>query len=425
MDSDQGKLFIGGISWETSEERLSEYFGKYGQVLSAVIMKDKMTDKPRGFGFVAFADPSVLDAVLQDKHTIDGRTVEAKRAMSREEQQNSRSANSNVRSSGGGDSGNTRTKKIFVGGLPPTITEEGLSQYFQTYGNVTDVVVMYDQTTQRPRGFGFISFDTEDAVDQVLHKTFHELDGKLVEVKRALPKDANPNSGGSARPMDGGSYQSYGASGANTNSYDGRTASGYMQPQAPGGNYSTYGSSGYGASGYGYGSNNTAGYGASGYGSVPAGAYGNPSATAIGYGSGHTGGPRSSWNNQAPTSYGSGGYGANTGYGAAATWNAPAGGGGNSVPTSQTPGGTTGYGNPTYGYGAYGGTEGSYGNQSSYGAVGPRGGAPVGGTGEQGTAYSQPWRSDSSQGGGYGAGQMSGPTSYGGAYGSASRQPQQ
>ena len=75
MDSDQGKLFIGGISWETSEERLKEYFGNYGEVLQAVIMKDKMTGRPRGFGFVVFADPSILDRVLQDKHNIDGRNV--------------------------------------------------------------------------------------------------------------------------------------------------------------------------------------------------------------------------------------------------------------------------------------------------------------------------------------------------------------
>lgn len=75
MDSDQGKLFIGGISWETSEEKLKDYFGNYGEVVQTVIMTDKITGRPRGFGFVVFADPSILDRVLQDKHTIDGRTV--------------------------------------------------------------------------------------------------------------------------------------------------------------------------------------------------------------------------------------------------------------------------------------------------------------------------------------------------------------
>ena len=75
MDSNQGKLFIGGISWETTEEKLKEYFENYGDVVQIVVMRDKTTGRPRGFGFVVFSNPSILDRVLQDKHTIDARTV--------------------------------------------------------------------------------------------------------------------------------------------------------------------------------------------------------------------------------------------------------------------------------------------------------------------------------------------------------------
>lgn len=75
MDSDQGKLFIGGISWETTEDKLKEHFSNYGDVHHASVMREKNTGKPRGFGFVVFADPSILDRVLEDKHVIDGRTV--------------------------------------------------------------------------------------------------------------------------------------------------------------------------------------------------------------------------------------------------------------------------------------------------------------------------------------------------------------
>ena len=75
MDSDQGKLFRGGISWETTEEKLKEYFENYGDVVQTLVMRDKTTGRPRGFGFVVFANPSILDRVLQDKHTIDAKTV--------------------------------------------------------------------------------------------------------------------------------------------------------------------------------------------------------------------------------------------------------------------------------------------------------------------------------------------------------------
>ncbi|KAI8007980.1 Heterogeneous nuclear ribonucleoprotein 1 [Camellia lanceoleosa] len=63
---------------------------------------------------------------------------------------------------------------------------------------------MYDHNTQRPRGFGFITYDSEDAVDKVLLKTFHELNGKMVEVKRAVPKELSP--GLSRTPLGGYNY---------------------------------------------------------------------------------------------------------------------------------------------------------------------------------------------------------------------------
>ncbi|KDP26484.1 hypothetical protein JCGZ_17642 [Jatropha curcas] len=421
MDSDEGKLFIGGIAWDTTEDTLRDHFSQYGDVSQVVIMRDKTTGRPRGFGFVVFSDPSILDRVLQDKHTIDGRTVEAKRALSREEQQtSSRPGNLNAgRGTGGG--GNFKTKKIFVGGLPSTLTEDGFRQYFESYGHVTDVVIMFDQHTQRPRGFGFITFDAEEAVDRVLHKVFHELNGKLVEVKRALPKDANPGGGGR-----GGGYQGYSGSSATSNLVDGRMdGNRYMQTQTSGGGYPPY--SGYGAPSYGYGATNSgvgyggySSYGVSGYGggntgfAAPTGAYGMP------------GNLKNSWGSQVPSNYAASGYGANASYGATTPWSASGGGNSASANMGQSPGGTPGYGG--YGYGNYGGNDGPY--SAGYGTAGGRtgnaqnnsagtgaaggeqqgsgGGYPSGGYGDTNgnSGYgNEAWRSDPSQAsGGYGSG---------------------
>ncbi|KDP36443.1 hypothetical protein JCGZ_09513 [Jatropha curcas] len=208
-----GKLFIGGISWDTNEDRLREYFQAYGEVMEAVIMKDRATGRARGFGFVVFADPVVAERVVMEKHLIDGRNVEAKKAVPREDQNILNRSNS---SSIHGSPGPARTKKIFVGGLASTVTENDFKKYFDQFGTITDVVVMYDHNTQRPRGFGFITYDSEEAVDKVLHKTFHELNGKMVEVKRAVPKELSP--GPTRSPLSG---YNYGASrvGSILNSY--------------------------------------------------------------------------------------------------------------------------------------------------------------------------------------------------------------
>ncbi|XP_038712296.1 heterogeneous nuclear ribonucleoprotein 1-like [Tripterygium wilfordii] len=200
MEMELGKLFIGGVSWDTNEDRLREYFQNFGEVLEAVIMKDRATGRGRGFGFVVFADPTVAERVVMAKHLIDGRAVEAKKAVPRDYQNNLNRNNNSIH----GSPGPVRTKKIFVGGLASTVTENDFKKYFDQFGTIKDVVVMYDQNTQRPRGFGFITYDSEGAVDRVLYKTFHELNGKMVEVKRAVPKELSP--GPSRSPLSGNNY---------------------------------------------------------------------------------------------------------------------------------------------------------------------------------------------------------------------------
>ncbi|KAL4130475.1 hypothetical protein PRIC2_006472 [Phytophthora ramorum] len=203
-----GKLFIGGVSWETTEDTLRQHFGKYGELTDAALMKDKYTGQPRGFGFVTFADASAIDRVLDETHTLDGRSVEVKRAIPRERTAPGSSDFRGGRGGfggggGGGGGGYTEQKKIFVGGLAPTVTEQDFRHYFEEYGKITDAVVMIDRDTQRSRGFGFITFEDEASVAEVISKS-HEIHGKVVEIKRAEPKEAR--AGGGAGGGGGGGY---------------------------------------------------------------------------------------------------------------------------------------------------------------------------------------------------------------------------
>lgn len=60
-----------------------------------------------------------------------------------------------------------RTTKVFVGGLSQSTTEERLEEFFNRYGKVKETFMAYDRTTQRPRGFGFITFDTPEEVEEL------------------------------------------------------------------------------------------------------------------------------------------------------------------------------------------------------------------------------------------------------------------
>ncbi|EPS64463.1 hypothetical protein M569_10319, partial [Genlisea aurea] len=125
--------------------------------------------------------------------------VEVKKAIPKSEQQNQqlhhRGSSRNLSRANYRANDQFRTKKIFVGGLSASLTEEEFRRYFEKFGRINDVVVMHDNMTHRPRGFGFITFDSEDSVEEVMQTNFHELSGKLVEVKRAIPKDGTSSSG--------------------------------------------------------------------------------------------------------------------------------------------------------------------------------------------------------------------------------------
>lgn len=178
-DGPENKIFVGGLSWETDEERLKGYFSEFGEVVSCLVMKNQETGKSRGFGFVTFRDPHSVKLVLSaPMHQLDGRPIDPKEC-------NPKNPGNKVRREG--KHGNV--PKIFLGGLPANITETQLKDYFSKHGKVTEVIIMYDQEKKKSRGFGFLSFENEDCISKLVAEHYVNINGKQVEVKRAEPQN--------------------------------------------------------------------------------------------------------------------------------------------------------------------------------------------------------------------------------------------
>ncbi|KAF5949385.1 hypothetical protein HYC85_011378 [Camellia sinensis] len=173
-----GKIFIGGLAKDATLDQFTKYFGKYGEITDSVIMKDRHTGRPRGFGFITYADPSVVDTVIAETHIINDKQVEIKRTIPK----------------GSSDSKDFKTKKIFVGGIPTAVTEEEFKNFFSNYGKVVEHEIIRDHVTKRSRGFGFVVFDNEQVVDNVLSNgNMIDMSGSQVEIKKAEPKkSSNP-----------------------------------------------------------------------------------------------------------------------------------------------------------------------------------------------------------------------------------------
>lgn len=239
---------------------MRRYFEQIGTVTDCVIMRDRHTGHPRGFGFVTFADDEAAGAAASRRHDLDGRQVEAKRAVPRNEGGGGGGGGGAMGGGGqggggvfgagprsqqpsgprfGGDMGgqgmggghrahHTTKCKVFVGGLPSSCGPDEFRAYFSQFGEVVDAQVMIDHNTGNSRGFGFVTFGSEATVNSVVgpgkSNTDHEIMGKCVEVKRAEPKGApndrrnnrdNYGSGGGGGMRGGGNGE--GISGSNAN----------------------------------------------------------------------------------------------------------------------------------------------------------------------------------------------------------------
>ena len=79
------KLFIGGLSYETTDEGLKNHFEKWGEIVDCVVMRDPNTKRSRGFGFITYKRAHMVDDAQNARpHIIDKREVEPKRAVPRE-----------------------------------------------------------------------------------------------------------------------------------------------------------------------------------------------------------------------------------------------------------------------------------------------------------------------------------------------------
>jgi cold-inducible RNA-binding protein len=80
MDS---KLFVGNISWSSTEETLTAHFSQVGTVVEAKIIIDKRTGRSKGFGFVTMSSPEEAQKAIAELEgkDLDGRTLKVTQAL--------------------------------------------------------------------------------------------------------------------------------------------------------------------------------------------------------------------------------------------------------------------------------------------------------------------------------------------------------
>jgi len=133
--------------------------------------------------------------------------------------------------------------KVYVGNLSWNTTDDTLREAFSQFGSVVDSIVMRDRDTGRSRGFGFVTYGSEQEAQAAISGLHdQELDGRRIKVNIA---NARPSGGGGG----GGGYGGGGYGGGGQSGYSGGGGGGYSG--GGGGGYGGGGQSGgYGGAGY-------------------------------------------------------------------------------------------------------------------------------------------------------------------------------
>ncbi|AOS43152.1 RNA recognition motif protein [Lacunisphaera limnophila] len=95
--------------------------------------------------------------------------------------------------------------KLYVANLSYNVTEAELRTAFEPFGGIADIFLATDRETGRPRGFGFITFNTDEEAQAAIAKMNGvELDGRALTVNEARPKEGGPSGGGGGGGGGGG-----------------------------------------------------------------------------------------------------------------------------------------------------------------------------------------------------------------------------
>lgn len=88
-------------------------------------------------------------------------------------------------------------KKLYVGNLPWSVNSDGLRDLFSQFGEIVDAIVISDRMSGRSKGFGFVTFATEEQAQAAISAMNEkDIEGRKLVVNTARPKEESGNRGG-------------------------------------------------------------------------------------------------------------------------------------------------------------------------------------------------------------------------------------
>lgn len=163
------KLFIGGLTVETSEMHLENHFSKFGFIFDVIIIRNRATGGSKGYGFISCNCYKTYQRIINTDHIINDRAIDCHASFKKLDDPEKFQENAN--------------KKIFVGGISSETSDKDLFNYFSRFGNVRQAYVIKDPVSKRSKKFGFAIMKDQESVDSVLAVSCHSIKGLAISCK--------------------------------------------------------------------------------------------------------------------------------------------------------------------------------------------------------------------------------------------------
>lgn len=202
-------LYVGNLDPRVNDQILGQVFQSVAEVVGVKICRDRNSGPGSlNYGFVDFADHETAEAALQ---TLNGRKIfssEIKVNWAFAGSRDSNGQGSSSRHAASNVSGDVFS--IFVGDLSPEINDATLAKTFNAFWSMCDARVMWDSSTGKSRGYGFVTFkDKLDAESAINSMNGVQLGSRCLRINWASSKPQQHNSGNSS---EGKSESQHGSS---------------------------------------------------------------------------------------------------------------------------------------------------------------------------------------------------------------------